>query len=423
VTAQTIDPGPVRGRLVAPPSKSYTHRGLVVGYLSRRPFVLRSPLDSDDTRATAVALRRLGARVSMGRRRWTVSPPRRHDLRRPATVDCGESGTTLRFATVLAALGPRPVHFRGRGRLGHRPMRPLVRALTALGAVVRPSSGQIPFTVHGPIRGGRVSLDASESSQFASALLLGLPTVEGKSQLDLEGQIVSEPYLEATLAVLRRCGVRVSRRGRTIRLRGGQGYGGDAFHVPGDASSAAYLWTAGAVGGGPVTVQGVDRSWPQADLAILDVLARAGAEVVERRASITVRSGRPRPFSVDLTDCPDLYPLAGVLAATIPGTSRLRGAPHVVHKESNRRAETVRLVSAFGARVKGAAGGLEVRGIGRLRAIDLPNLSDHRIVMSAAVGALAATGSSRIGGAESVRKSYPGFWEAFRAIGAEVRRS
>jgi 3-phosphoshikimate 1-carboxyvinyltransferase len=420
VSARTVYPGRLRGRVRAPPSKSYTHRALVAGFLSRRRFHVRSPLDSEDTRATARALRALGSHVERSRARWTVSPGRTSRRSTPPAIDCGESGTTLRFGTALAALSNDPVQFRGRGRLGHRPMRPLVDALTELGADVRPVSGSLPFTVRGPIRGGRVRLDASESSQFASALLLVLPTLSQDSRIDLEGPIVSEPYLEATLAVLRRLGVEVRRTRRSFVIRGGQGIGGGWFDVPGDASSAAYLWAAGAIGGGVVSVTGVSRSWPQADLAILDLLRISGATVRETNGSVAVGPGTPRPFSVDLTPCPDLYPLVGVLAASIPGTSHLRGAAHVIHKESNRRTETARLVRAFGARVRSGPSGLTIEGRDRLRPVHLPHLTDHRLVMSAAVGALAATGPSRVGEAAAVRKSFPGFWSTLRELHGRV---
>lgn len=423
MTARTIRPGPLRGCVAAPSSKSYTHRALVAGFLSARPFSVDSPLDSEDTRATARALHLLGAPVSMARRRWTV---RAEPLRRgtsPIEIDCGESGTTLRFATVLAALEERPVRFRGRGRLAERPMRPLVEALTELGATVRPSRGRVPFTIRGPIRGGSVRLDASESSQFASALLLALPSVREDSRVVLEGRLVSEPYLDATLAVLGRLGILTCRRGREFRIGGGQRYVGHGFVVPGDASSAAYLWVAGAITGGPVSVGGVGGGWPQADLAVLDLLARAGADVRKRGATVTVRRGTPRSFSIDLTPCPDLYPLAGVLAASIPGRSRLLGASQVVHKESDRRAETARLAASLGARVRDVGGGLSIEGREELRPLNLPHLTDHRMVMSAAIGALAATGPSQIGEVLAVRKSFPGFWKILEELGGEVART
>jgi 3-phosphoshikimate 1-carboxyvinyltransferase len=420
MTVRRVVPGRVTGRATAPPSKSYTHRALVAAYLSGRPFTVDHPLDADDTQATAEAIRRLGAEVRQSAMRWTVRPGHAPSSARPIEIDCGESGTTLRFVVVLASLDPRKVRFRGSGRLGKRPMRPLFRALEALGAEVGSTQSGLPFTIRGPIHGGRVRLDASESSQFASALLLALPTRDQDSRVTLEGRIVSEPYMDATIALLRRLKVDLDRRGRVIRIPRQQRVSGRSFRVPGDASSAAYLWVAGAMTGGPVTVAGVPPELPQADRAVLDLLRRAGADVRERGGLVSVRRGKPRAFSFDLTASPDLYPLAGVLAASLPGRSTLRGAAHVVHKESNRRTETARLARAFGSRVRSVPSGLEIDGGRPLQPIDLVHLTDHRVVMSAAVGALSAVGPSRVGVAEAVRKSYPEFWTTLSALGAEV---
>jgi 3-phosphoshikimate 1-carboxyvinyltransferase len=423
VSVRTIRRARVHGRIAAPPSKSYTHRALVAGFLTGRVYTVTAPLNADDTRATLAALERLGTPVVRTRRSWTLHRRRGTPAAGRVTIDCGESGTTLRFATALAACDGREVRFRGRGRLAERPMGPLTDALTALGARVWPARGRVPFTVQGPIHGGRVRLDVGESSQFASALLLVLPTLREDSRVQLIGPIVSEPYMEATIELLRRSGITLRRRGRTIQVPGRQHIGGRRFAVPGDASSAAYLWAAGALTGGPVVVSGIDPSWPQADLAILPLLARVGAEVRTRGTSISVESGHFRPFTVDLTPSPDLYPLAGVIAARVPGRSRIRGAPHVIHKESNRRAETIRLVEELGARVREVDGGLEIHGRENLTPLRRTDFSDHRLVMSATVGALAANGTSQVGDATAVRKSFPEFWNALAALGASVSRS
>lgn len=425
MTAVRIVPGPVAGNVRAPPSKSYTHRAVVAAHLARRPSTIERPLRSDDTLATAAAIRALGSTVRIGRDRWTIAPPARRARRRAVRIDCGESGTTLRFASALAALGDTPVELVGAGRLPDRPMGALVAALRALGATVtatRPPHS-LPMTVRGPIHGGSVAVDASESSQFVSALLLALPTLESGSTVRLPSAPVSAPYIEATVAVLRDRGVRVAplRGGKEYRLPGGQQYRGGRFRVPGDASSAAYLWAAAATGGGSVTVRGLPDRWPQADLAVLDLLVRFGAKVLRGARGTTVRAWTRRPFTVELTDAPDLYPLAGVLAAYAPGTSRLEGAAHVVAKESDRRAETIRLVRALGASARVSRGGLEIRGLERPRAFRWPDASDHRLVMSAAIAALGTTGPSTVGDRGAVDKSFPEFWSVLAQLAGRGR--
>jgi len=417
VKAIRIHPGPAFGRVRAPPSKSYTHRALVVGHLSGRGFRVRHPLDSIDTRATAMGLGRLGSPVGRGPSAWTVLPRRGRPTDAKAPIRCGESGTTLRFLAALAALSDRATRLSGDPGLSGRPIEELLDALRSLGARCRRArSGGLPVEITGPIHGGVVTLDPSRSSQFTSALLLCLPSVAEDSEIRLTGSSVSQPYVEATLAVLAHHGVRIERTRSGFRVPGAQTISGSEFTVPGDASSAAYAWAAAAVSGGEVRVLGVSPDWPQADLAVLDLLEANGASVSRRRDGATVRAGNRRPFRVDLTDAPDLYPLAGVLAATTPGTSRIVGAEHVALKESDRRSETTRLAEGMGARVRATRDGLAVEGTERPRALTLTNLRDHRLVMSAAVGALAAANTSTIGDANAVRKSFPGFWSVLEGL-------
>lgn len=423
MTALRISPGPVSGTVRAPPSKSYTHRALIVGHLARRTFRVHHPLDADDTRATAAALGRLGTPVSRRPELWRVGRPSGRRPSTPARLDCRESGTTLRFLSALAALSERPVVLAGSERLSERPIDDLLRSLTALGARCRHIRGLgLPIEIQGPVRGGPVAVDASKSSQFASALLLALPTLEEDSSIELRGRVVSEPYLEATVAVLAHHGIRVDRVGRRFRIPGGQRYAGSAFTVPGDASSASYLWAAAAVGGGTVRVNGLPSEWPQADFAALDLLKASGATVSRHPDGATVTAGPRTPFRVDLTRAPDLYPLAGVLAATTSGVSQLLGASHVVLKESNRRAETARLARGLGAHVTVTGAGLVIEGRRRPQALHVPSLSDHRLVMSAAVAALAAEAPSVVGEVEAVRKSFPEFWNVLTEISGGMRR-
>lgn len=422
MTIVEVSPGPVGGSTAPPPSKSYTHRALVAGHLAARPYAVVSPLDADDTRATAGAVRALGSRVAFAPRRWTVHPAG-HGGRSSARIDCGESGTTFRFVAALAALQARPVALSGRGRLGRRPISELLDALNSLGATTTRPRGEasFPVRVRGPIRSGSVHLDASQSSQFASALLLTLPTVEGDSTLELQGTVVSEPYIEATLAVLRHHRVEVRRVGRRFSIPGSQTYRGRGMRVPGDASSAAYLWGAAAVTGGSMRVKGIPGEWPQADLAILDLLRHAGARVRRTPDGADVAGPITEGFRADLTSAPDLYPLAAVVAAAVPRRSELRGAAHVVHKESDRRAGAARLARSMGAEVRLRRGSLEIRGTRAPRALRLTDLDDHRMIMSAAVAARVGGGRSTLGDARAVAKSFPEFWSVLNRLSEAAR--
>lgn len=419
MSVRTIHPARASGRMRAPPSKSYTHRALVAAFLARRATEVRDPLDSDDTGATRLGLEYLGARIRRSRSGWAVSsgpgaagPPR-------GPIQCRESGTTLRLLVAVAALGSAPVAFEGAARLSVRPMAELFRALRQLGAEVH-SSGRaraLPCTIQGPLRPGRATLRGDVSSQFTSSLLMVLPTLSGSSTLRIRGTEVSRPYVDATCAMLSDRGVRVHRTPHGYRIPGHQRYRGGRIPVPGDASSAAYLWASAAATNGDVAVEGVPATWPQADRQILPILSEMGAHVRISASSARVSGSLVRPVTWDLTDAPDLYPLVSVLAALVPGgRSRLSGAPQLKFKESDRRRQSVRLARAVGARVTENGSRIEVVGTETPRPLHLLSLSDHRLVMSAAVAALAGPAPSRVGRAEAVSKSYPGFWSALEEL-------
>ncbi len=413
MTVRSVRPAVVRGKIRAPPSKSYTHRALLAAYLSHRPCEVVRPLTSEDTRATQDGLRVLGARIGQTAHGWSIRPEEPERSRRRLVVDCRESGTSLRFLAAAAALEPRRIRLNGSPGLARRPSEPLYSALRSLGAdVVTPSTGSsVPCTVCGPMEAGPVRLPGDVSSQFVSALLLVLPCLADESRLRLVGPVVSRPYIDATIATLAARGIRVVSDGREFRIPGGQAYAPGRISVPGDASSAAYLWAAAAATGGKVAVAGLTDALPQADLAILSVLRSMGATVGPADGAIAVEGPLSGPITCDLTDSPDLFPLVAALAALVPGrTSRLCGASHVAFKESDRRTESARLATAMGARVRVSRDAFEVEGADKPKALDVPELGDHRLVMAAAVAALALPEPSRIGRAEAARKSYPDFW-------------
>jgi 3-phosphoshikimate 1-carboxyvinyltransferase len=418
-----VRPGVVSGACAAPASKSYTHRALVAAASLGIGLRIRNPLDSEDTRATRKALVQLGYPVSGSPDEWTVRARDPADARgRALRIQCGESGTTLRFVTALAARDPRSVRLTGAARLGIRPMDGLLNALSTLGATARrDGTSAWSVRVEGPIHGGSVRVPAYETSQFVSALLISLGGLGTPSDILPEGPIVSRPYLTATLRLLDQLGGRIQARQRGWAVGGSHRRGSRVWTVPGDISSAAYLWTAAAVTGGDVRTDALNMDWPQADQAMLAVLRDSGATVEARRTWVRVRGRSVRPFSVNLDDSPDLLPLAGVLAATIPGRSRILGARHAADKESDRRRGTADLVRGLGASESLSSTRLDISGTSQPRGVRAYGSSDHRLVASAAVAALASSSPSHLLHPEAVRKSYPGLWRDLRALGADLQ--
>jgi len=428
--AWLVPPGRLAGSLPGSPSKSYTHRALLAGLLSQDRVRILRPLISEDTVASLGVTRALGATIhargSGPRLAWHVDASRA--LRKgPGTrrLFAGESGTTLRLFTPASALPGDPVRWDGAASLARRPMRPLLLALSRLGARVRPLSPDrsLPFWVQGPLSAGTVTLPGSISSQFLSALLFALSGLPSPSRVRVRGAQVSQPYVEASLRMLRAFGVRAHRSAEGYEIPGNTPLRPTPVEIPADASSAAYLFAGAALTSGKVKVGPFPTGWPQADLALLPVLRQAGARVLRRGEDWEVTGGvlPLHPFAADLDASPDLAPLLAVLASFARGSSRLTGGAQLVHKESDRRQGTEALVRSLGARIRRSEGGWVVQGPPAARRLRLRGLLDHRLLFSAAVAALALPEPSTLGPGSAASKSYPRFFQDLQTLGVPVR--
>ncbi len=415
--AKTVAPGSLSGTVAAPPSKSVFQRAAAVASLAGGTSLLLAagPLCAD-ARASLRAARGLGARVES--RGGAVKVTGRA-LEPEGTVDCGESGLALRMFASLAALGETPVTLTGSGSLLGRPVHMIPPALEALGASCRTREGYPPLRVEGPLRGGRVEVDGSLTSQVLSGLLLALPACRQDSEIRALG-LRSRGYVRTTLEVMDAFGVRVEADFDSLlfRVRGGQSYQAREYAVEGDWSGASFLLAAGALAG-PVTVTGLDLQSSQPDRAILEVLERVGARVIHGEGAVSVEPGVLAGFWFDATDCPDLFPVLAVLAAFCRGRSMILGAGRLRHKESDRAAVLARELARLGAgiRIEGEAMVLEGGG---LEGGEVDSRGDHRIAMAAAVAGLAARGPVRIHGTDCAAKSYPRFFEDLAFLGARV---
>ncbi len=398
--------GKLGGTVRAPPSKSHTHRALVVASLGRGESTVQNVLQSDDCLATAEACRRLGADVVYGEtvRIKGVDGRPRHAA---SGIDAGSSGTTLRFLTAICALCDGETVLSGDASVRRRPIGPLLRSLSDLGAeraVSLDGNGCPPVAVAGRLKGGATVIDGS-SSQFVSGLLLACPLAPNDTLIEAEN-LNSRPYVAMTIEHLERAGVIVGREGPgRFRVRGGQSFGPSDYTVPGDHSSAAFLRAAAAITGSDIEITGLDERDTQPDRAIAGVISM-------------MRSGGGR--EVELRDMPDLLPVAAALGCHAGGTTVLRNARHARHKESDRISALCAELKKMGAAIEERADGLVVFG-SELRGAPVDGHGDHRIVMALAVAALRARGQTVIEGAETLSKSYPGFADDLAALGARIK--
>lgn len=413
-----VHPGAVRGTVLASPSKSYTHRALLLGLLSDGETRVRSPLLSEDPLATLEACEQLGARVTRGEEVVLRSDG---VLRAPAqTIDCMNSGTTLRILSALVALVDGETTLTGDASLRKRPMGPLVAALEALGARVGSEGGRAPLVIRGPMRGGVATLPGDVSSQFVSALLLAGARTRDGVEVRLSGPLKSRPYVDITIEMMADFGARVDVLGETgFRVAGGQRFRARDYTVPGDYSTAAFPLAAGALAG-EARVDNLPARSAQGDRAIVDFLERFGARVERGDRHATVRAAPLAGAKLDLADTPDLFPVLCAVAAHAGGETVLSGAEHLRYKESDRIRLMVENLRRCGVDAVERQDGAVIRG-GKVRpASGLVTEGDHRILMAMSVCALRAEGPLTMDDHECYRVSYPRFVEDFRGLGARV---
>lgn len=412
----TINPSGIRGCITAPPSKSLTQRAIAAGVLTGGTTVIRNPSFCDDSMAAIEIARALGAAAVVADDSITLEPS--GQISGDVTLNCGESGLALRMFSPVAALFPGVITLTGRGSLLYRPVKMIGDALSQLGVQVDTNGGLLPVRLSGRLKAGRAFIDGSAGSQLLTGLLIALPLAEADSRLDV-ANLTSKPYIGLTVGLLHDFGITVENDDyRTFRIPGGQSYRAREYVVEGDWSGAAFLLVAGATAG-RVTVSNLNPDSLQADRAILVALEEAGALPVTESDGITTGVSGLRAFTFDATDSPDLFPPLAALAASCEGTSRIRGVSRLRHKESDRAEAIAEVLGAMKISVRFRGDEMIITG-GQAQGAVVSSHNDHRIVMMAAVMAAGAAGKVTITGAESVAKSYPGFFSDLSCLGAGI---
>lgn len=400
-------------------SKSHAHRILICAALSDRPTKIICTEISEDIEATARCLCSLGAKIERTADGFFVSPTENvPDL---CEMDCGESGSTLRFLLpVVGALGAN-ARIKMSGRLPARPLSPLWEELCAHGMILSKPCEDI-IECKGRLCAGNYTLPGNISSQYISGLLFALPLLEGDSRLVITGKTESRAYIDMTLKALADFGIspaavcdgfEVSGR-RVPRCRT------ESFRAEGDWSNAAFWLCAGAVCSGEVTCAGLDTASIQGDRRVTEILVRFGAQVTVGGDAVTVRGGDLRGCVIDAADIPDLVPILSVVACKAQGETRIINAERLRIKESDRLKTVSETLSALGADIAETDDGLVIRGGTALHGGTVSSAGDHRIAMSAAIASCMCSGTVTVTDAQAVNKSYPKFWQHFEALGGKI---
>lgn len=417
----TFSPCRLSGEIKIPPSKSYVHRAVICAALSRGICKISPVALSEDIRATISCANALGAKCSIENDVLTVDA-RKFGTVKEAVLDCGESGSTLRFFIPIAAAIGADCTFTGRGRLPSRPIGIYLDSLPKFG-VKCISHGGLPLHISGKLTSGRYELPGNVSSQFITGFLLALPLLDGDSDIILTTPMESAGYIDITLEVMSKFGISILRTENGYKIHGGQSYSASSYQTEGDWSQAAFFLCAGAINGS-VGVHGLSDNSVQGDRAVADILKSFGADIIMENGAVTASHSELNACEIDAAQIPDLVPVLAVTAALCSGTTIIRNCERLRIKESDRLRAIANAINTIGGKAQETQDSLIIHGVKRFTGCaegeTVDGCNDHRILMSMAIAACGCSGEITVSDAMSINKSYPDFYTDYNSLGGKA---
>ncbi len=414
-----VEKSKLSGNIICPPNKSYTHRAIFLASLSKGKSQIRNVLFSRDTIATINACKTFVAIIKEDNANLTIESSGDLILQSDK-IDASNSGTTIRISAAIASLSDTKTTLTGDSSLRKRPMKPLLDALRDLGAECTSVDGMPPITVRGKIHGGEVSISGLVSSQFISALMIASPKTEKGVTLNIEGNLVSKPYLDATISTMKKFGANVDTMESYKKYRiSKQQYKSADFTIPSDFSSMALLLTAAVLIGDAMTISASVDDLPQGDREMITHLEKLGVKV-NLDDAITVKT----PASLeggkfDLSNTPDLLPAMAILALKTSKPIEIYNVKHARFKETDRIAILARELAKIGVKIQEKEDGLILGAPGIAKGADLDSSDDHRLFMAFCIAGM-FVGNCTVSDPQSVDVSYPTFIQDMNAIGAKI---
>jgi len=411
----------ISGQVVCPPNKSYTHRAIFLASLAGNNSRVDNVLLSADTIATIEACKKFGAEIEIENSSIIVKNPIKFDTIVPE-INSENSGTTIRIASGIASLFSEEIILTGDSSLQKRPMQPLLDALSSIGAQCSSTDGKPPIKIKGKISGGNVTIPGNFSSQFVSALLISAPLTENGINLTIEGNLVSKPYLDATIATMRKFGVSVQtlipyKRYNIVP----QIYKSTKFTVPIDFSSLALLLSAAVLNGEEIIIKGNIGNLPHGDEVFIGILEELGVKVTINDKEIKIKS--PEKLNggkFDLSNSPDLLPPLAILSLNTSSPIEIVNVKHARLKETDRIAIISRELVKLGIKVQEKEDGLILESSENLSGAELNSENDHRLFMAFCIAGM-YIGDCIITDPESAKISYPNFVEVMNSLGAKIQ--
>ncbi|GAB5416571.1 MAG: 3-phosphoshikimate 1-carboxyvinyltransferase [Crocinitomicaceae bacterium] len=410
---QRVLPFSYRGQLQVPYSKSYLQRAIAIGLLSKRAVTIKGFTPGNDAIAARSIAESLGATTHLEGDVLQLSAGK--ETSDAVRIHCGESGLSTRMFSPIVASLSNDARVDGEGSILVRPMDMVIDALEKLGANVSSNKGKLPLHIKGGIQSGTIEIDGSESSQLLTGLLVALSFLQGESTIHVD-RLKSIPYVQMTLDILAEFGAIVKHDDfKTFYIPTPKvGHNPIHYTVEGDWSGASFH-VVGAALSGEIELKGLNPNSAQADKAIVDAVALAGAKVGWEDGTLLVSEGARKAFEFDATHCPDLFPPLAALAACCEGTSKFTGVSRLASKESNRGLTIQSELKKLGIQVDLDGDEMFVTG-GQVQAGRIDSQNDHRIAMMGGILATKSTGPIEITNPEAVNKSYPAFFKDLTQI-------
>ena len=415
-----VEKSSIDGKIICPSNKSYTHRAIFMASLADGKSMIKNILKSGDTIATINACKNFGVEIKEEENNLIVDSPNELKLQGDI-INAENSGTTIRIAAAISTLADTKIVLSGDQSLNKRPMQPLLKALESLGAKCSSSNGTPPISILGKIKGGKVKIPGDISSQFISALMIVAPKLENGIMLNIQGELVSKPYVDATIMAMKKFNVNVEAEIPYKKyIINPQNYKSTTFAVPSDFSSLALLLSAAVLLGENLSIQMTMGDMPQADEAIIDILEKMGVVVTLDKNVIKIKSPKKLDGGkFDLNNSPDLVPAVAILALKASKPIEILNVKHVRYKETDRIAILARELAKLGIKVVEKKDGLVLKNSKNLVGADLNSENDHRLFMAFCIAGM-YVGNCSVSHPESVKISYPDFIQEMKRIGCKI---
>ena len=415
-----IEKSTLNGQIICPSNKSYTHRAIFLAALSDGKSIVKKILRSNDTIATINACRGFGVEVEELENNVTINNTINQSVQ-SSIINAENSGTTIRIAIAIAALSGGNTTLTGDESLRKRPMQPILDALQTMGVKTESDDGKPPIHVNGKIQGKEISIKGDISSQFISALLIIAPRLPEGLIINVEGDLVSKPYVDLTIAIMKKFGVEVKIEEKYKKyVVVHQIYKSTTFSIPSDFSNLALLLSANVLLGDGLNIEISLEDMPQGDEAIVDILEKLGVNVTLEEDIITTKS----PISLnggrfDLSDTPDLLPAIAILALKSEKPIEIFNVKHARYKETDRIAIISRELKKIGLNVEERDDGMILRKSLELHPAELNSENDHRLFMAFSIAGM-FVGECTVSDPDAVKVSYPEFISDLVNAGAKI---